>query len=448
MRTYQDLLAVGENDQSRMDFIRAAIRDHTSSDAYKTAVDAALYYGGENPTINHYEKLLYDLQGRAHVDMYTANHKIASQFFHLVIDQEVSYLLGNGVTFGEESTKAKLGETFDQDVMDLLEYARVAGVSFGFWNKDHIDVFKLTEFVPLYDEMTGALMAGIRFWQIDKNRPRRITLYELDGYTEFKDERSRMTIGQPKRSYKLTVTTSPADGAEITGGENYAGFPIVPLYGDKSHKSAIVGKKNTIDALDLATSNMVNNVDEGNLIYWVLTGYGGMDDVDDVRFIERLKTLHVAHVDGDDAKAEAHTIEAPYEGTNTTIAMLKERLYEDFMGFNPSTVAANAQTATEITAAQMLLDLKADKIEREVSRFIIGILSLAGVKDTFNFNRNRFTNVVEMAQCYLSAGTVLPESYIAEKLLALFGDIDRLEQILQQIDADNYGRMNLPAGNE
>ena len=52
-----------------MDFIRQAINDHKGSDAYKLAVDAEKYYEGENPTINNYEKILYDLQGKAHADM-------------------------------------------------------------------------------------------------------------------------------------------------------------------------------------------------------------------------------------------------------------------------------------------------------------------------------------------------------------------------------------------
>lgn len=76
---------------------------------------------------------------------------------------------------------------------------------------------------------------------------------------------------------------------------------------------------------------MVNNVDEGNLIYWVLSNCNGMDDLDDAKFVERLKTTHVAHANGDDgAKVESKTIEAPYEGTSSTIDMLKKKLYEDF----------------------------------------------------------------------------------------------------------------------
>ena len=33
--------------------------------------------------------------------------------------QEVSYLLGNGVTFADDSTKDKLGEDFDLRLMDV-----------------------------------------------------------------------------------------------------------------------------------------------------------------------------------------------------------------------------------------------------------------------------------------------------------------------------------------
>lgn len=133
----------------------------------------------------------------------------------------------------------------------------------------------------------------------------RATLYEPDGFTEYFQEKNKsMDVMKPKRSYKLLIRTAPVGGSEIYDGGNYPGFPVVPLKNNRMCLSEISGSRNTIDALDLATSNMVNNVDEGNLIYWVLSNCGGMDDLDDVKFVERLKTLHVAHADGDDgAKA-------------------------------------------------------------------------------------------------------------------------------------------------
>ena len=51
------------------------------------------------------------MQGRAHTDMWTANHKLASRFFGLAVDQEISYLLGNGVTFAEKETPKNFART-------------------------------------------------------------------------------------------------------------------------------------------------------------------------------------------------------------------------------------------------------------------------------------------------------------------------------------------------
>lgn len=442
MITYEDLVKVGENEGDRMTFIQTAISKHKASAAYRYAQDAQLYYNGENPTISRYEKLIYDSAGRAHVDMWTANHKIASGFFPFVIDQEVSYLLGNGIRFSNNATKDKLGDDFDEQVQDALEAARICGASYGFWNLDHLVVFNLLEFVPLYGEENGALMAGIRFWQLDPEKPLRATLYEPDGYTEYIRRRGEdMVVLQEKKRYIQRVTSSEADGTINSEGLNYDGFPIVPMYANKQHKSALVGKRNTVDALDLASSNMVNNVDEGNLIYWVLTNAGGMDDMDDAQFIARLKTLHVAHA-GDDAgaKAEAHTVEAPFEGTKTTIDMLINRLYDDFQAFNAAAVSASNQSATAIKASYVPLDLKADCIERQVTRFIRGILKLAGIDDDPGYTRNQIINKTEETQRIIMQAQFFDDEYIRKSLLTVNGDIDQYEEISQRMDAEDADR--------
>ena len=443
MITYEDLLNVGESESKRMLFIQNAISEYKGSAAYKYAFDAQLYYNGENPTITRYEKLIYDAAGKAHIDMWTANHKIASQFFPFVIDQEVSYLLGNGVRFSKTDTKKKLGENFDETVQDALESARVCGAAYGFWNLDHLVVFNLLEFMPLLGEENGYLMAGIRFWQIDPQKPLRATLYELDGYTEYiKRPGAEMEVLQEKRKYVQVVTKSEADGEQISDGWNYNGFPIVPLYANKQHTSALVGKRNTVDALDLASSNMVNNVDEGNLIYWVLTNCGGMDDMDDAQFIARLKTLHVAHADGDaGATATAQSIEAPYEGTKTTIDMLINRLYDDFQAFNSAAVTASNQSATAIKASYVPLDLKADNIERQVTRFINGILKIAGIDDKPTYTRNQIINKGEETTRIIQQAQYFDDEYIRKSLLTINGDLDQYEEISKRLDAEDANRL-------
>lgn len=444
MLTYEDWLECGKEENKRVDFILNAIAEHDNSDDYKAAVAAQKYYDGENPSIMNYEKIIYDMKGQAHQDMWSANHKIASQFFGFAVDQEVAYLLGNGIRFSQKETKKKLGKIFDTRVLKAALYARTQGQAFGFWNMDHIDVFKFTEFVPIKGEENGAIMLGIRRWQLDKDKPLRVTLYELDGYTEYiRRPGEKLTILKEKRPYKITVSHTEAEGETITDGENYNGFPIVPLYANEAHTSAIHGKRNTIDALDLVTSNMVNNCDEGNLIYWVLTNCGGMDDIDDAKFIEQLKTTHVTHADGDaGAKAEAHTVDAPIDGDATAIDKLESRLYKDFQAFNPDSVTASNQSATAIRAAYVPLDLKCDIVlEPQVTEFILGILKLAGIDDQPNYQRNRLVNETEETQKIIMQAQYFDDEYIRQKLLTANGDIDMLEEINKRMDAENATRL-------
>lgn len=444
MLTYEDWLACGEDEQKRVDFILRAISAHKRSDEYKEAEIAQKYYDGENPTIMNYEKIIYDMKGLAHVDMWTANHKIASQFFSMTVQQEVAYLLGNGVRFSKEQTKKELGDLFDERLMKAALYARIAGQSFGFWNFDHLKVFKLTEFVPVQGEETGEIMLGIRWWKLDKNKPLRVTLYELDGKTEYiRRQGEQMTILKPKEPYKVVGVKTEAEGETIRDGENYEGFPIVPLYANEKHYSALHGKRNTIDAFDLITSDMVNNCDEGNLIYWVLTNCGGMDEIDDAKFIEQLKTTHVTHADGDSgAKAEAHTVDAPIDGSALTVDKLESKLYKDFQAFNPDNVTAANQSATAIRAAYVPLDLKCDiVIEPEITAFITAILKLAGIDDKPTYQRNPLINSLEETQKLIMQAEYLDDEYITKKFLTINGDIDEYDEMMKRKDAENANRL-------
>lgn len=444
MKSYQDLIAASENEAAKMAFVFAAITEHKGTEPYIIALDAEQYYRGLNPRITKYEKIIYDMRGDAHVDKWTPNHKIASNFFNFAITQENQYLLGNGATFTKDDTKAKLGDDFDTKLQDLGKKALVGGVAFGFFNLDHIDTFSLLEFVPLYDEENGALRAGIRFWQVSPDKPMRATLYEEDGYTDYIRANDKSAILHEKRPYKLKVRTSEADGEEIYDGENYPAFPIVPLWGNDKKQSELVGRQGTIDALDLLNSNLINNLDEANYIYWVLTNCGGMDDIDDAKFIEQLKTTHVAHADGDSgATAEAHTIEAPYQASESAIQTIQRRLYEDFMCLDVNSLSAANKTATEIKAAYQPLDSKCDMYEYCVIEFVRKILELAGIDDKVTFTRSKVVNKSDEINTLLAAQAYLDDETIVEQVCQILGIADKTDEIIRKRRTEEQSRFEV-----
>ena len=444
MKSYQDLIAASKNEAAKMAFVFDAITEHKGSEPYIIALDAEQYYKGLNPRITKYEKIIYDMRGDAHVDKWTPNHKIASNFFNFAITQENQYLLGNGATFTKDDTKAKLGDDFDTRLQDLGKKALVGGVAFGFFNLDHIDTFSLLEFVPLYDEENGALRAGIRFWQVSPDKPMRATLYEEDGYTDYIRANDKSAILHEKRPYKLKVRTSEADGEEIYDGENYPTFPIVPLWGNDKKQSELVGRQGTLDAFDLLNSNLINNLDEANYIYWVLTNCGGMDDIDDAKFIEQLKTTHVAHADGDSgATAEAHTIEAPYQASESAIQTIQRRLYEDFMCLDVNSLSAANKTATEIKAAYQPLDSKCDMYEYCVIEFVQKILELAGIDDKVTFTRSKVVNKSDEINTLLAAQAYLDDETIVEQVCQILGIADKTDEIIRKRRTEEQSRFEV-----
>ena len=437
MKTYQDLLKVPDEEKARIDFVYSVITEHKNSDLFKEAEIAHDYERHRNRTIKEFQKLLYTVTGAAVPDNYSANWKMASNFFHFIVLQEVQYLLGNGVSWTLDSTGAKLGKNFDTKLQEAAKAALWGGVSFGFFNKDHLDVFYATEFAPMYDEENGALMAGVRFWQIDRTKPMRATLYEIDGYTDYIWREGKGEELHAKRPYILKTKTSVADGTEIYDFENYPTFPIVPLWGNTNHQSELTGLREQIDCYDLIKSGFANDVDDVSLIYWTIQNAGGMDDIDLAKFVERLKTLHAAAVEDTGATAEAHTVDVPYASREALLNRIKQDIFSDAMALNPEFVAAAAVTATQIKAAYEPLNSKTDDFEYCVLDFLDGILSIAGIEDKPTFTRSMLINASEEIQNLLQGTQYLTDEYITQKLLNYLGDGDRAEEMINEIRAND-----------
>ena len=440
MKTYQDLLEIGENERDRMEFVLSAIREHKASKDYSIAADAELYYKHQNPTIMRFQKFVHNQFGQKVPDIWSANNKIASNWYNYFTTQAVSYLLGNGVTFKTEANKKKLGKDFDKRVQDCATAAKNGGIGFGFWNYDHLEVFKLTEFVPLYDEDDGGLKAGIRFWQIDDQKPLRATLYELDGYTDYikrKDEDVQAL--HEKKKYIQSVTKAEI-GDPIYDGDNYPGFPIVPLW-NVNRQSDLVGNQGTIDAYDLMVSGLINNVSDGEFIYWILKNCGGMSELDDAKFIEQLKLTHTAHADGDDgASVEAHNVSVEFEATAEALDRLEKQLFKDFMALKVEEISASSVTNDQIQAAYEPINQKTDQFEYCVTEFINGILALAGIEDEPTYTRSQMSNQNELLDMVLQASEYLDDEYVTTKILTLLGDADKAKEVLKRKDAEAADR--------
>lgn len=408
--TYQDWLAAADRDR----LLLTAIDRYKASRDFRGALEAGDYFRGCNSavarkTILRARKIeTRDNSGRKRIRTGTEDvvgNRIGSGFLFRFITQQNQFLLANGCTLRDSETKARLGADFDHQLAALGERALIHGVSWGFWNVDHLEVLEAARdsrsgFFALMDEMTDAAMLGIQFWQITPDKPMYIRLFEMDGVAVFKVEKSLLIPMMSKRPYIVTMR-SDALGDEVLSTGNYQRLPIIPLYANtERHSELTPAIKAKIDAYDNILSDFADNLDRANDVYWVLNNFGGTtDDIAQMlEEIQRIKAVaNLSDGTGSSSTAEPHTIEVPYAARQTALDILERALYQDYMALNIDALTGGSLTNVAIRAATANLNLKADRYEWQVFRFVQQLLSLLGVTtEEIRFQRQCIANESEM----------------------------------------------------
>lgn len=457
MYTYDDLIKVGNDEAKRIEFIETAIADYESSENYKTSVNAGIYYRGGDPILEKVEKIIYDLKGMAHKNIFAPNHKIYTDYLKFFTIQTVEYMLGNGISFDNAEIKKKLGNKFDYQLKKALRRAILEGVSYSYAREDGIDAMsggssdKDPVFFPLKDEFSGVVKGGVKYWQIADDKPKYAILYETDGYTVYKAESDEgyKATGR-KHYYREKITTFPETN-EPDIIENVAEFsdaPIIPLeYIEKD--SCIKYNWNLLSAFNALASKLVNNSDEADLIYWVLKNAGGMDEIDDQNFIINLIKSHVLHLE-DGVEAEPHKLEASPEKIIIVLDYLRVLLFFNFMAVDTKSIRSGNVTTVEIDAAFENLELKCSQLEESIDKFIRNVLAIYGFDENepYHLTYNKATNQAERVQSFLSAAQYFDSETVIRKLCELFGMIDNADDIVNKVQTEQMALIEAQAGSD
>lgn len=435
MLTYQDFEEVRDNEKEKRQFIASAINAHKGSADYKLAETADAYNKQKNTFIMNFAKRWYKKEENKDI-------AICNNLFNRLNTQRCTYSLGNGISFSSEDKKEaeeikkKLGARIDDVIYIGAFNALIHKISYFFFNVDRVENFTMREFVALRDEETDEIRAGIRFWQIDQDKPCFAVLYEEDGYTKYKGKNGFTDLieVEPKRAYVLHTKTTDAFGKRVVGEENYGKLPIVAMYGSRLEQSTLAGMKRKLDALDLILSGFADNVANVQQIYWIIDNAGGMKDKDLRKFRDDLMENKVATANtiADGVKITPYQNAIPTAAHENCIKEIKSSIYEDFGALDVHTIAAGA-TNDHIDAAYQPMDENADDFEYQIIGVVRKLLAFAGVdeeKATPLFKRNRVSNQKETTEMVLSASQYLDDDAILSHLP--FITVDEKNEILMR----------------
>ena len=466
MITFQDY----ERADNKTKWLQSAIMTYRNSTEYKKAVEEQEYMAGRNVEIMNVTRIIYDMAGLPATDFTKHNFKIRNRLIHRLVTDRCSYSLGNGISFAGKKkeivdgkyvtvdpVKDMLGPKFDNRLNRAAYWALANGTSFLYVHMGHnkqewqYTLFKKTEFLALYDEETGALRGGVRFWSLDwGKRPITAVLYTEEGYTKYRTPEKKYGISalekvEDLKPYIENVEVSEAFGEEVTGAGNMTMLPIFPLYSGENRDSALDNMKPKIDAYDMILSGFANDVVDIPQVYWLISGAMGMSEADKRQLLDRLILQHMAVVDGENSKIQGYTQEIPVEAREKSLKQLKNQMYEDWGGFDVHTVEAGS-TNDHIDAGYWPMDEEADAFEYEIIEFVQQILEMMGTVDTPQFKRNKVSNQKEQTDMVVEAAPYLDDQTILEKLP--FITVDEVDTIMARKDAETFSRFGNPPEEE
>ena len=391
-----------------------AFEKFKASAEFVRALSASSYFRGENPTIARKTILrarkieTRGTDGRRHVRAGTEDvvgNRIGSSFLFRFVTQQNQFLLSEGVSLPEE-TKKRLGADFDHLLSRLGECALLHGVSYGYWNADHLEIIEMARaagsgFFPLLDEMTGELMLGVQFWQLGAKRPMFLRLFEQDGVTILRVSGKQVDVVREKTAYVRTLRRDALGDTLDVERQGYGRLPLIPLYANQEGKSELTPAiQAKIDAYDNILSDFADNLARANDVYWVLNNFSGTteDIAEMLEEISRIKAVaNLSDGSGSGATAEPHTIEVPYAARQAALNLLERALYNDYMALDMASLTGGSLTNVAIRAAMANLNLKADRYEWQVRHFMQELLTLLHLEtEEIHFKRQAIANESEL----------------------------------------------------
>ena len=359
------------------------IDEDRTLDRKRFAREGQRYYEGDHD-IKHYRLWYYNADGVLVEDKTRSNIKIAHPFFTELVDQQVQYMLSGDEPFMQSDLPELQdqldayfndNEGFTAELYDCLTDTIVKGWGYMFAYKDSDDrlAFQNADTLGVVEVRAKDTDDGCEYViyhyvdRIGKNR-QKITRIQVWSDTE---TRFYVRDGEGKITPDESTPLNPRPHVlYVENGEMYyEGFGYIPFFRLDNCKHRFNGLKpikGLIDDYDLMSCGLSNNLQDVSEALYVVSGFQG-DNLDEL--ITNLKTKKTIGVDSG-GSVDIKTIDIPYEARRAKLDLDETNIYRFGMGFNSAQVGDGNITNVVIKSRYALLDLKCNKLEIRLKRFL------------------------------------------------------------------------------
>ena len=439
------------------------IQEDSCSDRKSLAKIGQRYYDGEHDILN-YKLFYYDAEGNVQEDKTRSNIKISHPFFTELVDQQAQYML-NGESFIKSDIpelQDELDKVFNDDFTSELTETITSTITKGFGYmycyKSKDDVFRFENadamgVVEVRAKDTDDNCRYVIYWYIDKNtkaqkKIKRIQVWD-DTQTYFytqMDDGAIVLDDTEEFNPRPHIVYRKSENDNSLYYDSLGFVPFFRLDNNRKQQSSLKPIKALIDDYDLMACGLSNNITDSTEAYFVVSGFQG-DSLDEL--ITNLKTKKHIGVEAG-GNVDVKTVDIPYQARATKLALDETNIYRFGMGFNSAQLGDGNITNVVIKSRYALLDLKCDKLEKNLKKFLREMITIVlddinkrnnadyQHKDVyFEFEREIITNASDNASIKkIEADTKAVEVNLLLGLKGVIDDETLIQMLCEQLDID------------
>lgn len=371
--------------------LKLFIDEDMASVKKQQAFTGARYYDAEHD-IKKCRLFYYNSDGQLVEDTTRANVKIPHPFFTELTDQATQYILSGDDPFvvsddpdlqDELDSRFNNNDDFRAELSDLITDCQEKGFAYMYALKDANDKMRFTcadaiGVVEVEGRFANDGKDHVIYWYIDRidkdgHRIKKIQdwddtetyYYTQDDDGEIQEDKDEIFNPRPHVLY------TKGDGK--TYGEALGFVPFFRLDNNKKQFSNLKPIKELIDDYDMMASSLSNNLIDFDHPLYVIKGFQG-HNLDELQ--QNLKTKKMIGT-APDGGVEVHTVDVPFEARKAKMELDEKNIYRFGFGLNLSGLKdTSATTNIAIKAAYSLLDLRCNRLETQLKRFLRKIVNV------------------------------------------------------------------------
>jgi SPP1 family phage portal protein len=428
--------------------IKNLIRFHEDGAEREMRINGINYYDSENSKIKERKKK----------ELYT-NHKMANGFYKKIIDQKVSYCVGNEVVIENLPENDSI-----PDINDFLEEFCTESSKKGLeWLYLYLDkageikskIIGSEECIPIYDtEYQDTLILLIRYYKMEMVDNKKT--YYRNKVELYDSEKISYYIQDEDYNYHFDthLVSNPVYynvGRKVQMGEikeekvhGWGVVPFLPLKNTNHEVYDLQNIKSHIDMYDVIESDFANNIEQFQDAILVVVNRGAQDwEV----FWEELKDKKIITIDAvsEIGGASYLKIDIPVEARKEFLKILRENIFEFGMAVDTTRVGDGNLTNVVIKSRYADLDLKANKFLKQVKKFLkeyyeflnlvfkLKNLPQINVKTlNYVFNKKMIFNETELIENFVNQEGKISN----ETLLSTHPHVDDVEEELERVELE------------